>query len=196
MSLVLSLKLVSVLFYYAFPSLPQLLANTNIHIPDSCGWRAQWCNWYSWYISPNRWQNISNTRIFSSKKSYLSPRWHKLRDSFSNAVYPLYFHVTFEAPSRGTEICDCTYSKSICAANKSLLMHLPAESDSLESNPYPKGPWGRSIQLEFWSQETIHIMLQIYSFYSCPEQLNRWPCHSLTHSLTNGTFTFDITEWP
>ena len=32
--------------------------------------------------------------------------------------------------------------------------------------------------------------------FSCPEQLNRWPCHSLTHSLTNGTFTFDITEWP
>ena len=21
--------------------------------------------------------------------------------------------------------------------------------------------------------------------FSCPEQLNRWPCHSLTHSLTD-----------
>ena len=27
------------------------------------------------------------------------------------------------------------------------------------------------------------------SFFSCPEQLNRWPCHWLTNSLT---FTFDI----
>ena len=26
--------------------------------------------------------------------------------------------------------------------------------------------------------------------FSCPEQLNRWPCHWLR------TFTFDITEWP
>ena len=33
--------------------------------------------------------------------------------------------------------------------------------------------------------------VQSYIF-SCPEQLNRWPCHSLTHSLTEGTFTFDI----
>ena len=33
-------------------------------------------------------------------------------------------------------------------------------------------------------------------FFSCPEQLNRWPCHSLTHWLTDwlteGTFTFEI----
>ena len=27
---------------------------------------------------------------------------------------------------------------------------------------------------------------------SCPEQLNRWPCHS----LTDRPFDFDITEWP
>ena len=32
--------------------------------------------------------------------------------------------------------------------------------------------------------------------FSCPQQLNRWPCHSLTQSVTQGTFTFDITEWP
>ena len=25
-------------------------------------------------------------------------------------------------------------------------------------------------------------------FFSCPEQLNRWPCHSLTHSVTNFYF--------
>ena len=35
------------------------------------------------------------------------------------------------------------------------------------------------------------------SFFSCPEQLNRWPCHSLTDWATESlTFTFDITEWP
>ena len=28
--------------------------------------------------------------------------------------------------------------------------------------------------------------------FSCPEQPNRWPCHSLTHWVTDGTFTFDI----
>ena len=28
--------------------------------------------------------------------------------------------------------------------------------------------------------------------FSYPEQLNRWPCHSPTHSVTQGTFTFDI----
>ena len=33
--------------------------------------------------------------------------------------------------------------------------------------------------------------IQMYIF-SCPKQLNRWPCHSLTHSLTHSTFTFDI----
>ena len=32
--------------------------------------------------------------------------------------------------------------------------------------------------------------------FSCPQQLNRWPCHSLTDWLTHSTFTFDITEWP
>ena len=32
------------------------------------------------------------------------------------------------------------------------------------------------------------------SFFSCPEQLNRWPCHWLTDSLTesHSTFSFDI----
>ena len=36
----------------------------------------------------------------------------------------------------------------------------------------------------------------INPFFSCPEQLNRWPCHSvtdwLTHSLTQGTLLIDI----
>ena len=26
---------------------------------------------------------------------------------------------------------------------------------------------------------------QVLLLFSCPEQLNRWPCHSLTHSLTD-----------
>ena len=39
-----------------------------------------------------------------------------------------------------------------------------------------------------------------WGLFSCPKQLNRWPCHSLTHwlthSLTQGTFTFDThKEW-
>ena len=31
--------------------------------------------------------------------------------------------------------------------------------------------------------------------FSCPEQLNRWPCHSLTKSLTKGTFPFNNFAW-
>ena len=37
-----------------------------------------------------------------------------------------------------------------------------------------------------------------WMFFSCPEQLNRWPCHSLTHSLTHSLshplLIFDIKE--
>ena len=33
-------------------------------------------------------------------------------------------------------------------------------------------------------------LVQKYVF-SCPEQLNRWPCHWLTHSVSHSTFTFD-----
>ena len=38
-----------------------------------------------------------------------------------------------------------------------------------------------------------HGLVSGHHLFSCPEQLNRWPCHSLTHSVT---FGFDITEWP
>ena len=31
-----------------------------------------------------------------------------------------------------------------------------------------------------------------FDFFSCPEQLNRWPCHWLTHWLTQGTLPIDI----
>ena len=38
--------------------------------------------------------------------------------------------------------------------------------------------------------------MDMLNVFSCPQQLNRWPCHSLTHWLnhwlTHGTFTFDI----
>ena len=40
--------------------------------------------------------------------------------------------------------------------------------------------------------EVVEEEAQTFSIFSCPEQLNRWPCHSLTHWLTNSTFTFDI----
>ena len=33
-------------------------------------------------------------------------------------------------------------------------------------------------------EHLCHIYIYIYSFFSCPEQLNRWPCHSVCHSLT------------
>ena len=39
---------------------------------------------------------------------------------------------------------------------------------------------------QFWEKNVVVI-------FSCPQQLNRWPCHWLSQSLT---FTFDITEWP
>ena len=42
-----------------------------------------------------------------------------------------------------------------------------------------------------------HLKNERSVIFSCPEQLNSWPCHSLTHSLTDSvTFDFDITEWP
>ena len=35
----------------------------------------------------------------------------------------------------------------------------------------------------FWRRPLV--LLKVFSlFFSCPEQLNRWPCHSLTHWLT------------
>ena len=43
---------------------------------------------------------------------------------------------------------------------------------------------------------------QFYNVFSCPEQLIRWPCHSLTDWLTQGTFYFWSTKsnprdlWP
>ena len=42
----------------------------------------------------------------------------------------------------------------------------------------------------------LYVIVSYYTipkFFSCPQQLNRWPCHWLTDWLT---FTFDITEWP
>ena len=40
--------------------------------------------------------------------------------------------------------------------------------------------------------EYLHMVMWKFLF-SCPQQLNRWPCHWLTNWVT---FTFDITEWP
>ena len=37
------------------------------------------------------------------------------------------------------------------------------------------------------------VQFLLYRVFSCPQQLNRWPCHWLTDWLT---FTFDITDWP
>ena len=34
--------------------------------------------------------------------------------------------------------------------------------------------------------------LRFFYIFSCPEQLNRWPCHSLTDWLTQGTLLIDI----
>ena len=37
-----------------------------------------------------------------------------------------------------------------------------------------------------------HFVKILFLIFSCPEQLNRWPCHSLTHSLTNSRY---FTDW-
>ena len=44
-----------------------------------------------------------------------------------------------------------------------------------------------------WKSGSKTLFITPNSLFSCPQQLNRWPCHSLTDWLT---FTFDITEWP
>ena len=41
--------------------------------------------------------------------------------------------------------------------------------------------------------DSFFVSIFFFLFFSCPEQLNRWPCHSLTNSVTDWlTFTFDI----
>ena len=51
--------------------------------------------------------------------------------------------------------------------------------------------------MHYWSCWSVNCYqyCQIWVF-SCPQQLNRWPCHwltdSLTHWLSHSTFTFDI----
>ena len=53
--------------------------------------------------------------------------------------------------------------------------------------------------LDFKSKKRKIIKLRkltLFSFhltiFSCPEQLNRWPCHWLTRSVSQSTLTFDI----
>ena len=51
------------------------------------------------------------------------------------------------------------------------------------------------MQQKFW------FVCCYFVLFSCPEQLNRWSCHSLTESLSHSlTFTFTIQrailEWP
>ena len=40
--------------------------------------------------------------------------------------------------------------------------------------------------------DTLQLSENLKNVFSCPEQLNRWPCHSLTNSLTNSQ---DFTNW-
>ena len=46
-------------------------------------------------------------------------------------------------------------------------------------------PSDRDFRLSDWHM--IQRILQV-SFFSCPGQLNRWPCHSLTHSVRDFWF--------
>ena len=52
-------------------------------------------------------------------------------------------------------------------------------------------------QIILTSYAWIFPSLLFLIIFSCPQQLNRWPCHSLSHSLTHSvthslTFTFAI----
>ena len=53
--------------------------------------------------------------------------------------------------------------------------------------------WVHQSQQTTSSRAVLSKNLSFKIIFSCPQQLNRWPCHSLSHSVT---FTFDITEWP
>ena len=42
----------------------------------------------------------------------------------------------------------------------------------------------------------LFVFLPLWmNFFSCPEQLNRWPCHSLTHSLTDSLSDFWFSQY-
>ena len=46
----------------------------------------------------------------------------------------------------------------------------------------------------FGSSESLGYLLNIYTVFSCPKQLNSWPCHSLTDRL-NDWLTHWQTPW-
>ena len=68
----------------------------------------------------------------------------------------------------------------------------PGQQDPLLPAAFPlQLDWGhRGLYIQRFNWETDKITVDV--FFICPKQLNRWPCHSLTGSLTHGTFTYDI----
>ena len=49
--------------------------------------------------------------------------------------------------------------------------------------------------LSFVKWQKLQQCHHLVSIFSCPEQLNRWPCHWLTHSVTHwATFVFYRTQ--
>ena len=47
------------------------------------------------------------------------------------------------------------------------------------------------------SVNIVFVLLLLHIFFSCPGQLNRWPCHSLTHSLSESVSEsgFDFSDF-
>ena len=59
-----------------------------------------------------------------------------------------------------------------------------------------RSPGYQCIMLLLMKMVIIMMMMakmMVISIFSCPEQLNRWPCHSLTHSVT---VLLIYKEWP
>ena len=56
-------------------------------------------------------------------------------------------------------------------------------------NNWQKLRW--SIRCDDDEDETWCLIFAL-CFFRCPEQLNRWPCHWVTESLTQGTLLIDI----
>ena len=58
------------------------------------------------------------------------------------------------------------------------------EEDLYKHCKSAKLPWHHNIRLSFCLFVFPSLGLSVFlsfSLFSCPEQLNRWPCHSLTH---------------
>ena len=58
---------------------------------------------------------------------------------------------------------------------------------------WSNGEWSSSTALRPWTYDSFKCFDKGY-FFSCPGQLNRWPCHSLTHSVSDSPFDFSVSR--